>query len=78
MKVKGVEITEAQLDACITRMKRGPFKIADIAIALKHADYRGSGFGAADRILQKFRRAGVIDVGAYVDLPFPQWKWIGK
>lgn len=61
MKVYGVEITPAQINTAVSRMKDGPFVAAWIEDELKlygvpdHVAYR-----AADRIIQRERKAGHI------------------
>ena len=79
MKVKGVAITQVQIDAAMERMKQGPFRIADIyAVGWKAGVAAGEvGYGFANNVIRKFKRAGKIDCGIRAKLPYPLWKWIG-
>lgn len=76
MRIHTTEITPAQIDACLARMKASPFKAAVIAFAAMDAgilDYRLAQ-QLADRLIQKQRQLGNI----HVTQPYPTWLWVGK
>jgi hypothetical protein len=63
MKVYGIEITQAEIDACVARMKLTPyFGSYQIERVLEKAGHRGGNIAmrAADRIIQRERKAGNI------------------
>lgn len=60
MKVHGVEVTSAMIDAAIARMKASPYFTAyQIESVLEKAKHPHP-MRAADRIIQRERRAGNI------------------
>lgn len=77
MKIHGTEITQDQIDACIKRMKSGPFKSCDIAEAAEEAGVSkflgraNVSFRVADRLIQKMR----LDDKITLSEPYPTWTW---
>ncbi len=63
MNVHGVEITEEQIEKARQRMMEGPFTALQIIVVLERAGVPGNGdvaMRAADRLVQKNRKAGKI------------------
>lgn len=64
MNVHGVEITAEQIDKANQRMMEGPFTAYQIIVTLERAGVPDKGdvaMRAADRLIQKARKAGKIE-----------------
>lgn len=76
MKVNGKQVEQAVIDACITRMKQGAFKAMEIEALCTRmgVDWKsGNAMRVADRIIQRERKAGNIELTNR-----PYWFWFGK
>lgn len=75
MKVNGKEIEQSIVDACLARMKKEPFKaieIEGICSRMGIETLYGTAMRVADRIIQRERKAGNIELS---NRPF--WAWVG-
>jgi len=78
MIVNGYDVPQVVIDACITRMKKAPFRayqIAEVAHEVASVmDARDIGghvaASIADRIIQRLRRERKIKIKSY-----PLWTW---
>lgn len=74
MKVRGIEITQAQIDACLARMKLEPFfRSYQIETAAERAGV-GETMRMVDRLIQRERKAGRIALANRSGL----WKYVGS
>lgn len=72
MKVKGIEITQAQIDACLVRMRMDRFYACQIYVTAIGAGVSEiAADRVADRLIQRERKAGRIEL-----LPGNCWKWV--
>ena len=69
MKVHGEEITQVQQDAMMSVMMAGRFRASDGVDAARHAGVQED-MRAADRMIQKARRQGLIEPLSQ----FPYWQ----
>lgn len=77
MKVQGIEVSQANIDACLARMQRGDyFRAYYIASAAYDSGISNGDVASrlADRLIQRERKAGRI-------IPVNRsglWKWVGS
>lgn len=76
MKVNGKEVSQEIIDACVLQMKERKFKAMEIEALCTRmgVDWKsGDAMRTADRIIQRERRAGNIEV-----YQRPYWLWTGN